>query len=192
MNVPAFLIYVFVTSFTPGPNNIMAMNNARYVGFKKSMVFNLGVAAGFTLVMLVSTLFAGMLYSVIPKIKPYMLVLGGLYMLYLAYKTLRGGSNGEETEKPHSSFISGMLFQFINPKGIIYGITVASAYIIPNYTSPFAFLIFAVLLGIVALMSTTSWALFGTAFKKLFTSHAKFINIIMALLLVYCAIALFL
>ncbi len=190
--MPAFLIYVFVTSFTPGPNNILAMNNARNVGFKKSMAFNSGVSAGFTAVMLVSTLFASMIYAIIPKLKPYMLILGAAYMLYLAYKTLKGGSGKEDDGKPQQSFVTGMLFQFVNPKGIIYGITVASAYIIPNYSSPFAVLGLAIFLGIVALMSTTSWSLFGTAFKKLFVSHAKFINILMALLLVYCAVALFL
>ncbi|HWJ02835.1 MAG TPA: lysine transporter LysE, partial [Verrucomicrobiae bacterium] len=35
-NFAAFLSYVLVTSFTPGPNNIMSMSNASRYGFKKS------------------------------------------------------------------------------------------------------------------------------------------------------------
>ncbi len=34
-NLYPFLIYVIVTTFTPGPNNIMAMTNAMHDGFKE-------------------------------------------------------------------------------------------------------------------------------------------------------------
>ena len=33
-----FLIYIFVTAYTPGPNNIMSMSNAVRFGFKKNTV----------------------------------------------------------------------------------------------------------------------------------------------------------
>lgn len=38
-----FLSYVFITAFTPGPNNIMSMSNASRLGFKKAFPFNLGI-----------------------------------------------------------------------------------------------------------------------------------------------------
>jgi hypothetical protein len=37
-NFAAFLSYVLVTTFTPGPNNIMSMSNASRYGFKKSII----------------------------------------------------------------------------------------------------------------------------------------------------------
>lgn len=36
-NLPAFLSYVIITTFTPGPNNIMAMSNSSRYGFKNSL-----------------------------------------------------------------------------------------------------------------------------------------------------------
>jgi len=33
MNFPAFITYVLVTTFTPGPNNMMSMSNALDDGF---------------------------------------------------------------------------------------------------------------------------------------------------------------
>ncbi|WP_312815044.1 hypothetical protein [Sedimentibacter sp.] len=39
-NLSAFISYAFITSFTPGPNNIMSMTNATKYGFKKSLPFN--------------------------------------------------------------------------------------------------------------------------------------------------------
>ncbi len=42
-NFSAFLSYVIITTFTPGPNNIMSMSNASRYGFRKSLPFNVGV-----------------------------------------------------------------------------------------------------------------------------------------------------
>ncbi len=46
MPLVPFLLYVFVTSFTPGPNNMMAMAYANKYGFRKSLRFIFGVTAG--------------------------------------------------------------------------------------------------------------------------------------------------
>ena len=92
-----FLSYAVVTAVTPGPNNIMSMSNAGRLGFRRSFPFNLGIWAGFSLVMLLCTLFCGTLSSLIPKIKMPMLFIGAAYMLWLAWKTFRSppleGSN---------------------------------------------------------------------------------------------------
>lgn len=42
-NFAAFISYALITTFTPGPNNIMSMSNASRYGFKKSIMFNVGV-----------------------------------------------------------------------------------------------------------------------------------------------------
>ena len=39
---------------------------------------------------------------------------------------------------------------------------------------------------------TLCWSAFGSAFKWLFSKHARVVNLVMALLLVYCAVSLFL
>lgn len=84
-----FLSYAVVTAVTPGPNNLMSMSNAGRLGFRRAFPFNLGVWAGFSVVMLLCTFFCGALSDLIPKIKTPMLVVGAAYMLYLAYKTFK-------------------------------------------------------------------------------------------------------
>lgn len=41
-----FLLYVFVNSFTPGPNNIMSLAYASKYGYRKTLMFILGVMTG--------------------------------------------------------------------------------------------------------------------------------------------------
>jgi cysteine/O-acetylserine efflux protein len=187
-----FLTYAVITAVTPGPNNIMSMSNAGRLGFKKTIPFNLGIWSGFSIVMLVCTLFCSFLSSIIPKIKLPMLIIGAAYMLYLAWKTFKSTSNIEENYS-RSGFLSGLVLQFVNPKIYIYGIISMEAYILPYYSrNPLALLGFALLLAFIGFISTILWSAFGSIFKLLFSKYAKTTKIIMALLLVYCAVSLFL
>jgi threonine/homoserine/homoserine lactone efflux protein len=51
---------------------------------------------------------------------------------------------------------------------------------------------FVVLLSLVGFAGMTCWAAFGSAFAKVFKERRKLLNGIMAILLVYCAVSLFL
>ena len=187
-----FLSYAIVTAVTPGPNNIMSMVNAGQLGFRKSFPFNLGIWAGFSIVMLLCTFFCNALSALIPKIKLPMLILGALYMLYLAWKTFKSTLEVEE-QQAKGTFLSGLTLQFINPKIYIYCIVSMEAYILPVYQGQIGMLIFfALLLAFIGFVFTVCWALFGSVFSQLFSKYAKITNTVMALLLVYCAVSLFL
>ena len=186
-----FLSYAIVTAVTPGPNNIMSMSNAGRQGFQKALPFNFGILTGFSLVMLMCTFFCNLLSILIPKISTPMLFLGAGYILWLAWKTVRSSSAIQEDAR-HGNFVSGLLLQFVNPKIYIYCIVSMQAYILPHYHGQWPVLtFFALLLAFMGFASTVLWALFGSAFRLLFSKYAKITNTAMALLLVYCALSLF-
>ena len=188
----SFLTYAVITAATPGPNNIMSMSNAGRLGFRRALPFNLGIWVGFTLVMALCTLFCTALSALIPAIRLPMLVLGAAYMLYLAWGTFRSSDVIQE-DHAREGFRSGLLLQFINPKIYLYGIMSMEAYILPYYSGqPAVLLFFALLLAFIGFVFTLAWAAFGSVFRLLFSRHARVVNTIMALLLVYCAVSLFL
>ena len=190
--VSDFLIYCFITAYTPGANNLLSMSNAARLGFRKSVFFNFGITMGFLIVMTVCTLFSSTLYSALPKVKFYMQLLGAAYMLYLAWKVWKTSSDLEVESRKESSFLSGMVLQFMNPKIYIYAITAMSLYILPLYHSVVALIVFVLILTIIGASGSYVWALFGSAFCRFFTKHTKGVNPVMALLLVYCAVSLYL
>ena len=190
--VSDFLIYCFITAYTPGANNLLSMSNAARLGFRKSVSFNFGITMGFLIVMTVCTLFSSTLYSALPKVKFYMQLLGAAYMLYLAWKVWKTSSDLEVESRKESSFLSGMVLQFMNPKIYIYAITAMSLYILPLYHSVVALIVFVLILTIIGASGSYVWALFGSAFCRFFTKHTKGVNPVMALLLVYCAVSLYL
>ncbi len=192
INLVPFLSYVFVTTFTPGPNNIMSMTNANRDGFKKTVNFNFGVFAGFVVIMLACSYFNLLLFNLIPRIKIFMGIVGSVYMIYLAYKIFTSKHvEGEDDNTHMNSFLTGFMLQFVNPKVILYGITAISSFIIPYYNTHAALILFSLLLAFVGFISTTCWALFGALFQKFLSKYRKTFNIVMSLLLLYSAIAIF-
>lgn len=188
----SFLTYAIITAVTPGPNNIMSMSNGIRKGFRGALPFNLGILTGFSLVMLLCTAFCSLLSSFIPRIKLPMLLAGACYMLYLAWETFRSSASMESSHS-HDGFLPGLLLQFINPKIYIYCIMSMEAYILPYYAGQSLLLFgFALLLAFIGFVFTLLWSAFGSGFKWLFSRHARMVNTVMALLLVYCAFSLFL
>ncbi len=193
MLILPFLSYIIATSFTPGPNNIMAMSNANQHGLRKTFRFIFGVTVGFFAIMLLSSFFNLVLYNYIPRIKFVMNLLGSLYMAYLAFKIMKTNKtkNKEQVSDTLNSFFTGFILQFINPKGILYGITAISTFVIPFYKSALSLLLFSVLLAFVGFLSTFMWAVFGSLFQKFLSNYERPFHIAMGLLLLYSAISIF-
>lgn len=206
-NLGAFLSYVFVVSFTPGPNNIMSMANASKFGYKKTLEFISGVCTGFFVIMILCSYFNLLLFNLMPKVKIFMGILGAVYMIYLAVKIMKSKEEVDDKDDKDipdenkfqksnkdknniSSFFTGIAMQFVNPKAILYGITVISNFIIPHYKSNIALIMFSIFLALIGFMSTSFWALFGSLFNKFLSKYRKQFNIAMGLLLIYSAISI--
>ncbi|MBN1776999.1 MAG: LysE family transporter [Clostridiales bacterium] len=191
MNWLSFLPYALITTFTPGPNNIMSLSIATQYGVKRTLPFCLGAWTGFSIVIQLCALLSAALHAVLPSVKTPMLFVGAAYLLYLAWKTWKSGAV-EETKPASSGFMTGFLIQFVNPKVIIYGLVSMETYILPHYHGQYlAVLGFGFLLPTLGFASLLSWAAFGSLFKLLFSKYRKTVNAILSLLLVYCAVSLF-
>jgi threonine/homoserine/homoserine lactone efflux protein len=139
----------------------------------------------------VTSLLTTSLYKWIPMIEPYFKVVGVVYLLYLAWKIAFSKGGKEEDLDNQSSFFSGLFFQILNVKSILYFLTALSTFVLPYSGSNitiFFFMCLTIVIGCVALLL---WAVFGSAFKKIFSKYNKTINIVMCLLLVYSTITIF-
>lgn len=199
-NVVNYFSYVFVVGITPGPVNLTTLSNAVRLGIKKAFPFNLGAALGFLIVDITCSIFSNFLMKVLPVIKFPMLVVGALYMIFLAYKIFIS-SFKIEFGKNHSAkaidaeknlFVSGILIQLVNAKVYLSVIVALEAYILPVYQGNYFMLILIAFCQVfISFLCAMCWLLFGSVFNALFSKYAKITNTIMALLLVYCAISLF-
>jgi threonine/homoserine/homoserine lactone efflux protein len=192
MSLIAFLSYVIITSITPGPSNILMMNEARRFGFLGSWRFMIGILTGFAALGIMSGVFTTGLYNLVPIIEPYFKIAGMIYLLYLAWQVGLSKSSKENFSDVKSSFLSGFIFQLINVKSILFFLTVMSAFILPfnhSIKSIVFYLTLAIFLGWLALLL---WSGFGSLFKNIFTKHDKSFRFIMCLLLIYSAVTIYL
>ena len=188
-NIAPFLIYVCVMAITPGPNNIMSMLNGAKFGYKKSVKFLIGISTGFFIILIISSYLSLILINSLPKFKYIIGILGAIYMTYLAVKIMTNSNKKNTQNHLYNSFWAAVLLQFVNAKGILYSITVVTTFIAPYYHSAVAFLLFSLSLSIFGFLISSLWALFGVFFERLFEKQGHVLNIVMGLLLIYCAIS---
>ena len=190
-NAVAFFSYIFITAFTPGPNNLMAMTNAGRYGLARSLRFCMGVFAGFLIVMGTCAVSGTLLLRTAPAAGPYMKAVGCAYLLYLAWITISDDGTAEDgTGTAASSFRSGMFLQLINVKVILYGITALSSFVLPRYGAPHQLSAFVLILSLVGFAGTFAWALLGSVFRGFLARRRRVANTVMALLLLYCALSI--
>jgi threonine/homoserine/homoserine lactone efflux protein len=167
------------------------MNNAATYGFRKGLPLNFGIWVAFSLVMVLCTLFSAGVYAIVPHMQLPMKLLGASYMLFLAWK-MAHSSGAHDNRRSKGGFWSGFALQFVNPKIYIYGFTAMSSYVLPNFTDPLVLISFALFLAFVGFTGTLCWALFGSLFFTLFYGHSRAVTVCIVVLLVYCAVSLFL
>ena len=186
-----FISFAFMMAITPGPNVIMSMSGANRVGFKRNFPFTLGVLVGFSIVGSICAWLMNTLNTLLPQIELPMKIAGACYMLYMAYRMV-AAHHGIEEKQAHTGFFTAILLQFINPKLYLLCIVSLETYILPAFGGQMP-----IVLGIILCMATLAfsctiiWAVLGSVCRKVFSQYAKWVNAVMAVFLVYCAVSIF-
>lgn len=187
------LIFVFVTTYTPGPNNIISTSMGVLYGYKRTLPFLFGIAFGFSIIMLLCGWLSSLLNLYLPNFAPIIKVLGTGYILYLAYGVYRNSNllNQPKATKP-LRFHNGVLLQFLNPKAIYYGLTVTSTFLSPLMDNQLYILLSSISLGLVAFTAISTWAAGGNMIRRFLNTprRMKAFGIILALALIYTALDL--
>ena len=192
INLPSLISYVLISSFTPGPSNISSASMAVIHGYKKTLNYQVGLAAGVFLLMVLSGWFSTALLKLFPALEPTLRYTGAGYILYLAFEILKASySFTKENTKP-LGLMHGFTLQILNPKLIVYAFTLFSAFLAPIATNITLLTWAAVILAGTSFCATSLWALFGTAIQAyLHNPRMKtLVNVILSLSLVYAALSL--
>ncbi|MDD5014199.1 MAG: LysE family translocator [Atribacterota bacterium] len=183
--------FVLITTFTPGPNNLSCASMSINFGIRKTMNYLYGIVTGFFLLLLLCGFFSNLLFTAIPSVEPIMRWVGAIYILYLAYATLKASFSFKEKSKQYLwGFYKGVLLQFINPKGIIYGLTLYSVFLNSLIGNPFFIILFSLGFAFIGFCAILIWALFGAMINQ-YLHHVKLriiINSILSFLLAYTAV----
>jgi threonine/homoserine/homoserine lactone efflux protein len=181
----ALMAFAFVSSITPGPNNLMLMASGANFGFKRSIPHMLGISVGFVAMTTIVGLVLMQIFDAYPVAYTVLRYASAAYLLYLAYRIARAAPPGEgaKSGKPFS-FLQAAAFQWVNPKAWTMAINAMTQFA-PDH-SPLSIFLVAAIFGLVNLPSVSTWTLMGTQIRRFLTRPARLhaFNITMALLLI--------
>lgn len=190
-----FLTYAAVTTFTPGPNNITSTAIGMRLGYRRTIPYILGIMAGFLVIMLAAGILTDIASRAYRGALPYLKWIGVIYMCWLAVSLFIPSAHGADAAQVrNASFRSGLFLQIVNPKVILYGITIYSSFHVLLADTPMKLIGSSVFLAILGGIATSLWAVFGNLMSGFLKGRAAMLvfNITMALLLLYSAVSILL
>ncbi|MGB0843730.1 MAG: LysE family translocator [Alphaproteobacteria bacterium] len=183
--VTAFILFAFVSTATPGPNNLMLMASGANFGFRRTIPHMLGIGLGFIFMVVLVGLGLNQLFETYPIANTILKFCSVAYLLYLAWKIANASApkSGEVKGKPFT-FVQAALFQWVNPKAWSMALSIITIYT-PD-TSFKSLFIIACILGCINLPTVSCWTILGQQMKRFLTNETRLraFNYTMATLLV--------
>lgn len=181
-------LFMFATSCSPGPNNILASYSGFNFGLIKTIPHMFGVIFGFTTLVIVMNFGLINIFKNFPIMQEVLIYTGTIFLIYLAYKISFSKTSSDNSSKNPVKFIETFFFQFLNPKAVIVAIITVTTYVDSgkNYINYSLWVIGIAF--IFACFSIMFWTLLGKFLRK-FATNQKFIkrfNYVMSFLLISC------
>lgn len=159
--------FAFVSSVTPGPNNLMLMASGANFGLRRTLPHMLGVALGFALMLVLLGLGLAQAFAAAPAARTALKVFAVIYLLWLAWKigtAAPAAPDAPETAGRPLTFLQAAGFQWVNPKAWAMAMTAMTVY--APEASVAAVLVVAGVFALVNLPSVSAWALLGQQLRR--------------------------
>lgn len=191
------ILFILITTFSPGPTNIASAAMGVLHGYQQTLKFLFGLTAGFFILMGFCALASVSLLESFPALAAILRYVGAAYILYLAVGTFKATytfdhATANHTQTKPMGFNAGLTLQLLNPKLVVYGLTLFSTFFAPLRGQLGVVIGVVSLLAVTAFSATSAWTLFGTLIKTYLhqPSIKLAINAVLALFLVYSALDL--
>lgn len=199
-NLLALCGFAFVSSITPGPNNLMIMASGANFGLRLSLPHLFGIALGFCVMLVAVGIGVMTVFQAFPLLFELLKVASVIYLAYLSWKIatsepVRVNSSARNTDqgsKPFT-FLQASLFQWVNPKAWTMAVTAVSVY--SGHSPSFeTLMLVAGSFGAVNLPCVAVWLFFGARLSRYLAvpARARVFNRTAAVILLATVIPVFL
>ncbi|HEX5057547.1 MAG TPA: LysE family translocator [Gammaproteobacteria bacterium] len=168
--VLAVSLFAFVTSITPGPNNLMLLASGVNFGFRATLPHMFGIGCGLLTLVLAVGLGLAEAFARLPWLFSVLRWMGAAYLLYLAWRIATSGPPDEPSSSVRSakpmSFWQAAAFQWVNPKVWVMTMSTFSTYV-PASSGSGVIVAIATLFVLISLPSVSIWTLFGSGLRQI-------------------------
>lgn len=168
----ALVAFAFVSSITPGPNNLMLMASGANFGFRRTIPHMLGIGLGFMLMVLLVGAGLVQVFEAYPISHVILKIASVAYLLFLAWRVANAGpAKGPGRAGRPMTFLQAAAFQWVNPKAWAMALTATTAYA-PGQTLQ-AIALVALVFGCVNLPSVSTWTVLGQQMARVLTNRQR-------------------
>ncbi|MEV0823340.1 LysE family translocator [Nonomuraea rubra] len=120
---------------SPGPNMMYLVSRSTSQGRRAGIISLAGVAAGFLVYLVAANLGLAVVFSAFPGLLAVIRVAGAMYLLWLAWKTLKPGgvsvfaAREVPPDSPRRLFLMGLMTNLLNPKIALLYVSVIPQFI---------------------------------------------------------------
>ncbi len=196
--VLTLLAFAFVSSVTPGPNNLMLMTSGMNFGFSRSLRHIAGVVFGFPFMIFSLALGLSQVFALYPPIEVALKYACAAYLIYLAYKIARVRSKMDNGEVQAASgkpltFLQAATFQWVNPKAWVMATTALTVYALPLENTLASSIGVALVFAFTGTFTASGWTALGDKLRLFFSSpqRMRIFNTVAALLLLLTLVPVF-
>lgn len=170
-------LFAFVTSVTPGPNNMMLLASGAQFGFVRTLPHMFGIVVGMALLLTSVLAGLGALFVVFPMLYEILKMVGAAYLLWLSWKIFaapirENDASQTETIQP-MQWWQAALFQFVNPKAWIMSIGCVSSFSLAGDAYILSGVWIIILFASLGFPAISLWAGLGTGIRKILTSPIR-------------------
>jgi threonine/homoserine/homoserine lactone efflux protein len=190
--------FAFVSSATPGPNNLLLVSSGALFGWRRTLPLLAGILLGFAILMASAVFGLGTVVAQWPWLVTIVRVAGAAWLAWMSLRFFLAAATSRATQVDREraaisgppGFIAGVLFQWINPKALILALSSAGAYIAIAELAYQRVVIIVGVFFISGLVSCTTWMIAGDTLNRYMTSgrSAMYVNLVMGILILLTAV----
>lgn len=168
----ALALFAFVSSATPGPNNLMLMASGANYGFRRTIPHMFGISLGFLVLMLLAGIGLVRVFDTYPVSHTILKGLNVIYMVYLAWKIATAAPVKERSaSSTPMTFLQAAAFQWVNPKAWAMALTAITVYVADG--GGIILMLAAFVFACVNLPSITVWTVMGQQMARILTNPVR-------------------
>lgn len=165
-SIPGLVMFGFVTSITPGPNNLMLAAAGSQVGFRRTWPHMMGIIVGCGALFAAAGIGLGTVFQDVPQARLALRIVGAVYLLWLAWHLWNTSTLGKTAANRPISFTQAAVFQLVNPKGWMAIVPAVAAFSDPTANPLLEAAAIYVIFETVMLPCIAAWAAIGSAARR--------------------------
>jgi threonine/homoserine/homoserine lactone efflux protein len=180
----ALVGFAFVSSVTPGPNNVLLWASGAQFGPRRTGSHVVGTSLGLGVMALAVAAGIGLLLATIPALELAMKLGGSAYLLYLAWRIAGAHALERGSLARPMRVLEAVAFQLVNPKAWIFAIGAVTTFRPANLPVPVGSVLVAATMMAVIVPAAAIWVVAGDTLGRLliYERRRRIAGLVMAVL----------